>query len=503
MCVGAAVPARDALPSGGDTTALFRLIHDPSFDEILSHSFATILSDSQRAEYTACPGLEKSVYRTRFWNRCDPTPATELNEFLEEHLRRLCYTLENFCPGGDTEWDDRGDVAIRFGIPAHRAVEMGDISMAYGGMGLIPSSEHWSYPDMDMVLHFIDPNMDGRYQTGFDTKLFTARGRAPTPVDSRDPSVPYTPPPSPVNVEAHHAASRAKSQQDRGMNALSDVSVTYGYRPTKEPLPFFYEIVTARGDEGASDVAINYQVPHNALSFAPAGDRRKAVLTKELRVMTSDYDEILHELRALRVVRHAESELAEGDLLTDEWRVDAEPGTYVIGFCVEDSVSGRRGYGRSLVRLPAYTGGFRMSDIQLARTVGPGRRFARMGGAVVPHPIHAFRRDEQMIVYFELYGLTEDFERAGRFTVTTEITGHDRPKDEGWLSRFVRRALPRDRVSVSSRVIGSGPVPDTAFWFALSLANLPEDNYDLVLTVKDVRSGLEARSMAAFTVLED
>ena len=64
-----------------------------------------------------------------------------------------------------------------------------------------------------------------------------------------------------------------------------------------------------------------------------------------------------------------------------------------------------------------------MSDISIATAVGEGSRFVRRGGAVVPQPIRAFGRDEELIVYFELYGLQGD--RAGRsyFSVTTEITG--------------------------------------------------------------------------------
>ncbi|MCK4510494.1 hypothetical protein KAW64_02095, partial [bacterium] len=144
-----------------------------------------------------------------------------------------------------------------------------------------------------------------------------------------------------------------------------------------------------------------------------------------------------------------------------------------------------------------------MSDIQLARSVGPGNRFVRMGGAVVPHPVHAFQQDEEVIIYFELYGLTEDLPGIGRFTITTEITSGQYRSDEGWVSRFLSRLVPERQLSISTRVIGTGPAPDTAYWFSLALSTLEQDNYDLKLTVKDVRSKQEVTKTAAFTVLEE
>ena len=130
-------------------------------------------------------------------------------------------------------------------------------------------------------------------------------------------------------------------------------------------------------------------------------------------------------------------------------------------------------------------------------------RDLRMGGAVVPYPIHAFRRSEEMVIYFELYGLTEDLPGIGRFTVTMEITSGQYQPDKGWFSRFISRLNPEKPLSVSTRVIGTGPLPDTAYWFSVALSTLEQDNYDLTITVKDVRSGEEVSKVAAFTVLED
>jgi hypothetical protein len=280
--------------------------------------------------------------------------------------------------------------------------------------------------------------------------------------------------------------------------------VSFAYSPITDPLPLYYEVVTARGEDGKTDMAINYQIPRAALAFRRDGEYESAVLTKRLRLMDENYDVLASQARALTVLVNPGIEVAEDDLLTDEWRFNVEPGVYIVGFAIEDTLSKRTGFGRSLVTVPEYPeAGLSMSDIQLARGVGPGNRFVRMGGAVVPHPIHAFQQDEEMVIYFELYGLTEDLPGIGRFTLTTEITSGQYRPDEGWISRFFARLVPEKALSISTRVIGTGPVPDTAYWFSLELSTLEQDNYDLKLTVKDVRSGQEVSKTAAFTVLEE
>jgi hypothetical protein len=105
------------------------------------------------------------------------------------------------------------------------------------------------------------------------------------------------------------------------------------------------------------------------------------------------------------------------------------------------------------------------------------------------------------MLYFELYGLTEDTPGRSRFTVTTELSGHQLRHEESWLKSLTSFLFPEERHSVSSRLIGSGDSPDTAYWYAISLAALPEDNYDLTVTVTDVRSRKEATRSAAFTVI--
>jgi len=504
------VGARASVPdAAAPDSRVLSLVEDLAFEEVLSRSFEAILSDSQLGVYASLGDAERAVYRRRFWNANDPTPATERNEFLEEHLGRLEYALETFCDGDGVEWDDRGDVALRYGVPPARSQTIGDFSLAYCGRGIEPPSEVWTYPRMGMSIRFIDPNLDGRYVIGEDTKHYSARGR-PTEVGGGVTGVPRVPDGRPAipalvptDVEALHAATQAQSHEAEGRRALAEVPVSYGYAAPAEPIPLYYEVVTAKGTGGATDVAINYQLPMDCVRFEGAGRALRGRITKRVRVMSTDHDVLTADARTVDLTFEGGGVEREEELITDEWRLDTVPGEYVFTISVEDTTSGRAGYGMSRVVVPDYsTDGLSMSDVLIASSVGDGGRFVRRGGAVVPQPIRAFRRAEELVVYVELYGLSGD--RAGRsyFSVTTEVSGLGYEGEKGWLSRFVSRLFPEGQHAVSSRVDAWGDAPDTAYWFSLSLANLAEDNYDVTVTVRDLVGGGEVSRHATFTVLE-
>lgn len=112
--------------------------------------------------------LEKAPYEDRprlwaeFWRKRDPTPETEANEALEEHLRRVRYVAANFStvePGWKT---DRGKVYIKFGEPDQ-------IDTSYGPY-MQGEYQVWRYFAKNLVFIFYD-----RYGLG-DYRLVEASG---------------------------------------------------------------------------------------------------------------------------------------------------------------------------------------------------------------------------------------------------------------------------------------------------------------------------------------
>jgi GWxTD domain-containing protein len=486
---------------------LDELLSHPAFEDAYARSFEVILSDSQLQSYAVLSDPERLIYRRRFWTANDPTPTTDENEFLSEHLNRLRFAVAELCPHEAFVWDERGEIALRFGIPASRQRIVGNIVTLPGRRGIDPSSEVWVYPRAEMSIRFIDPNLDGAYVVGTEPSYLGAQ-----PIHHSFPQsyrwwskFRRTVGPSlvPRDIETEHVTYRAGAFVNRGIEVDREVPVSYAYEPPAQPIPLYYEVVTARGDAGATDVAVNYQIPTDCLTFRPDGATRTAAFTKAVRIMTAEYDVLTSDARTVSVTREATEAIAPGEMVTDEWRLDSAPGEYVVAISVEDTLTGRVGVGQSRITVPDYDHpGFRMSDIQIARSVGEGRRFLRMGGSVVPEPRRAFHRHGDLIVYFELYGLPADGRGRSAFTVRTEVSGRGYKGGRGAIQRFFDRWFPQERHAVASEVTEYGDAPDTPYWFVIDLRNLAEDNYDLRITVRDEGRGWEITRSASFTVLE-
>ena len=117
---------------------------------------------------------EKEQFIEQFWYRRDPDLRTGINEFKEEHYRRIAYTNERFASGFPGWMTDRGRIYIIHGPPveieAHPAG--GDyIRPIYEGGGSTSTYpfEIWRYRwvegiGQDVELEFVDPSFSGEYR---------------------------------------------------------------------------------------------------------------------------------------------------------------------------------------------------------------------------------------------------------------------------------------------------------------------------------------------------
>src|SRR5271155_4520817 len=90
----------------------------------LNEDVAYIITDEERAAFKqANNDEEREQFIDQFWQRRDPTPDTEENEFKEEHYRRIAYANEHYAAGIPGWKSDRGRIYIMYGpadeIDAH------------------------------------------------------------------------------------------------------------------------------------------------------------------------------------------------------------------------------------------------------------------------------------------------------------------------------------------------------------------------------------------------
>jgi GWxTD domain-containing protein len=138
-----------------------------------------IISDEERAAFKQLSNdEERDQFIESFWQRRDPTPDTEENEYKEDHYRRIAYANEHF-PAGIPGWKtDRGRIYIVYGpadeIESHPSGGTYERPMEEGGgeTSTYPF-EQWRYRyiegiGQEIIIEFVDTCMCGDYHMTMD-----------------------------------------------------------------------------------------------------------------------------------------------------------------------------------------------------------------------------------------------------------------------------------------------------------------------------------------------
>jgi GWxTD domain-containing protein len=138
-----------------------------------------IITDEERAAFKQLSNdEERDNFIEAFWQRRDPTPDTEENEYKEEHYQRIAYANEHFAAGVPGWKTDRGRIYIMYGKPdeieSHpsggtyeRPIEEG------GGETSTYPFEQWRYRYLEgigqeVIIEFVDTCMCGEYHMTLD-----------------------------------------------------------------------------------------------------------------------------------------------------------------------------------------------------------------------------------------------------------------------------------------------------------------------------------------------
>jgi GWxTD domain-containing protein len=138
-----------------------------------------IITDQEKSAFMQLSNdEERDQFIEAFWQRRDPTPDTEENEFKEEHYRRIAYANEHFAAGIPGWKSDRGRMYIVFGpadeIDSHPSGGSYERPMEEGGgeTSTFPF-ETWRYRyiegiGQEVMIEFVDTCMCGDYHMTLD-----------------------------------------------------------------------------------------------------------------------------------------------------------------------------------------------------------------------------------------------------------------------------------------------------------------------------------------------
>jgi len=150
-----------------------------TYKKWLNEDVIWIITDQERAAFKQLSNdEERDNFIEAFWQRRDPTPDTEENEYKEEHYRRIAYANEHFAAGIPGWKSDRGRIYIMYGaadeVDSHPSGGAYERPMEEGGgeTSTFPF-EQWRYRYLEgigqeVIIEFVDSCMCGDYHMTID-----------------------------------------------------------------------------------------------------------------------------------------------------------------------------------------------------------------------------------------------------------------------------------------------------------------------------------------------
>ena len=150
-----------------------------TYKKWLDEDVRWIITDEEKSAFMQLSNdEERDQFIEAFWQRRDPTPDTEENEFKEEHYRRMAYANEHYAAGIPGWKSDRGRMYIVFGpadeIDSHPSGGSYERPMEEGGgeTSTFPF-ETWRYRyiegiGQEVMIEFVDTCMCGDYHMTID-----------------------------------------------------------------------------------------------------------------------------------------------------------------------------------------------------------------------------------------------------------------------------------------------------------------------------------------------
>ena len=173
----------------------------PVLDKTQMRQLLTTESDVDTpAEWAFVAGAGAQV--SEWWHRQDPLPATEHNERVVEHLRRIDVAEDNFAASDQVDrLDDRGETFVRLGAPARRTeVPFTDLNFLQevfrSGVPLdrsaFPENEIWTYSHIDDAGKYLFVSKNGTYTLGTAADLLPELLRGPFSSSGRSQNIAYS-----------------------------------------------------------------------------------------------------------------------------------------------------------------------------------------------------------------------------------------------------------------------------------------------------------------------
>ena len=417
---------------------------------------APVASMEDTAALRRLPPAGRPEFLRRFWREQDPDLASPENEAQLEYWSRVTQAYFLYFDPHRKEWDERGEVYVRYGPPEfaiYNPVGFPMVQMFSTGVAYPLNTLVWSYPSLGLEVEMHDRLLSEYYLLPIDM------------YESRDP---YPDP--------------------RVLARREDLVVTRGGRGVFHMLP------PGARPRPVDGVLARFSGEHGPRLFAQVqtGAAPDDSLSAEWVVLDSAMVEVARGRRQPGV-----SACDPATVRSADFAADLAPGRYQVGLTMRDG-SGRRGVLRSEIELHAAPPSLTLSDA--VATCGHPDVSMPSDGGTPSVRIDASASGEvsgsgPLTVYFEIYDLRPDETGTSRFEY--EATVRSGEKDSRiWIQRLLSPRPRIPEISASRREEQPGSLRRQ--FVTIPVGELVDGRYRLDIVVRDLNAGIEATTRVGF-----
>jgi GWxTD domain-containing protein len=382
-----------------------------------------IITAAERAAFLKLTtNEERENFIKVFWDRRDPDPETEVNEFREEYYERIAYANEHFGSGVPGWKTDRGRIYITWGKPD--SIESHPSGGSYdrpsyegGGSTTTYPFETWFYRHLDgpgdgVEIEFVDPTGTGEYRIARDASEKNALANLPGNGQNNQ-----------AGFQREQDSEFSRLQMNFALHnppqpKFSDLYHVLVDGPVidNNPLAFDVRVDFFRQSDERVITAFTIQTNNNDLTFEQKGGLPTATLNILGRITSVSNKRIgIFEDSVTTDSTAADLAATRSGRSIYQKPLALEPGTYKVDVIVRDVGTGNRGIVSLGFVVPKYRSDtLSTSSMVLARQLRPanagdlGGQFIVGDNKVVPNLSGVFRKGQDVGIYLEVYNALID-----------------------------------------------------------------------------------------------
>jgi hypothetical protein len=291
---------------------------------------------------------------------------------------------------------------------------------------------------------------------------------------------------------------------------VESVPEAYQHDYGGEPLEFACRTVEFRGPAGRTDLEIVYGIPNPNLEFARSEQMARAVVERKAVLFDTDWNEVARDEEEQNFDVPPTQAGNINRMVVEKAQFQVPPGEYWLALNICDQGSRKVGIIKREVQVGAYDRkNLAISSLVLANELYSSEgadRFQRGDLVVVPRLGRLFQATQPLLVYYEVYNLTKDKWLETWYQTEYAIVRRSEKKNlfSKALSALTAPFGLGDRwESVSSTTEYRGTAVTEIGQLEVDMSGAAPGEYDLILTVTDMNTGVRVEREVSFKIIEN